>query len=104
MAATEKGLIVNLLAKFPPAPLHSVAQRQPAWLQRSRHAAESLGVQLNTLRYWLKEHRKNGGAANVSEEKDLRKRNAELEREIQRLKLEREILKKAAAFFAREQP
>jgi transposase-like protein len=29
---------------------------------------------------------------------------AELEKENQRLKLEREILKKAAAFFAREQP
>jgi transposase-like protein len=28
---------------------------------------------------------------------------AELEKENQRLKLEREILKKAAAFFAREQ-
>lgn len=69
-----------------------------------KQAAESLGIDGATLRFWLKQHRKNGGAGNAAEEKDLRKRNAELERENQRLKLERDILKKAAAFFAREQP
>jgi transposase len=67
-----------------------------------KQAAESLGIDGGTLRFWLKQHRKNGGAGNAAEEKDLRKRNAELERENQRLKLERDILKKAAAFFARE--
>lgn len=69
-----------------------------------KQAAESLGVDGSTLRFWLKKHRKSGGAVHATEEKDLRKRNAELERENQRLKLERDILKKAAAFFAREQP
>lgn len=67
-------------------------------------ASQSLGVEPNTLRYWVKRHRKNGGAGSAAEEKDLRKRNEELERENQRLRLERDILKKAAAFFAREQP
>ena len=69
-----------------------------------KQAAESLGVKVATLQFWLKQHRKHNGSLSSSEEKDLRKRNGELEREVQRLKLEREILKKAAAFFAREQP
>jgi transposase len=67
-------------------------------------AANSLGIDRATMEYWLKDHRKRNGSVNAAEEKDLRKRVAELEKENQRLKLEREILKKAAAFFAREQP
>ncbi len=67
-------------------------------------AAKSLGIGQSTLDYWLKQHRKRNGSVNAAEEKDLRKRVAELEKENQRLKLEREILKKAATFFAREQP
>jgi len=69
----------------------------------ANQAAESLGIRESTLQYWLKKHRENGVVSSV-EEKGLRARNAELERENQRLKLERDILKKAAAFFAREQP
>jgi transposase len=67
-------------------------------------AAESLGVPKMTLTYWVRRHEKRGGAISAVEEKDLRKRVAELERENQRLKVEREILKKATAFFAKEQP
>jgi transposase len=67
-------------------------------------AAESLGILPSTLKFWLKQHRKRNGAVSAVEETDLRKRNAELERENQRLRMERDILKKAAAFFAREQP
>jgi transposase len=66
-------------------------------------AAKNLGVQEGTLRYWLKAHRQRSGAAETLEEKALRKRNRELEAENQKLRLEREILKKAAAFFAKEQ-
>ena len=69
-----------------------------------QNAAKSLGIAQTTLDYWLKQHRKRNGSVNAAEEKDLRKRVAELEKENQRLKLEREILKKAAAFFAKEQP
>lgn len=67
-------------------------------------AAKNLGIGQSTLDYWLKQHRKRNGSVNAAEEKDLRKRVTELEKENQRLKLEREILKKAATFFAREQP
>jgi len=69
----------------------------------SKQAAQSLGIGQSTLDYWLKRHRQRDGSVSVVEEKDLRKRVAELEKENQRLKLEREILKKAAAFFAKEQ-
>ncbi len=66
-------------------------------------AAKNLGVQEGTLRYWLKAHRQRSGMVETCEEKALRKRNRELEAENQRLRIEREILKKAAAFFAKEQ-
>lgn len=66
-------------------------------------AAKNLGVQASTLRYWLKTQRQQAGVAESGEEKILRKRNRELEAENQKLRLEREILKKAAAFFAKEQ-
>ena len=67
-------------------------------------AAENLGIKQATLSYWVRQHEKRNGSVNASEEKDLRKRVAELERENQQLKVEREILKKATAFFAKEQP
>lgn len=70
----------------------------------AREAARRLGVGQSTMDYWLKQHRKRNGSVNAAEEKDLRKRVTDLEKENQRLKLEREILKKAAAFFAKEQP
>jgi transposase len=66
-------------------------------------AAKNLGIGKSTFDYWLKQSRKPNGSVNAGQEKDLRKRVAELEKENQRLKLEREILKKAAAFFAKEQ-
>ena len=68
----------------------------------AKEAAQRLGVGQSTLDYWLKQHRKRHGSVSAVEEKDLRKRVIELEQENQRLKVERDILKKAAAFFARE--
>jgi len=43
------------------------------------------------------------GSANVAEELDLKKRVAQLERELARTRMERDILKKATAYFAKEQ-
>jgi transposase len=65
-------------------------------------AARSLGVHLSTLKFWLRKYRVSGKIIDPVEEADLRKRNAELERENARLRMERDILKKAAAFFAKE--
>ena len=64
-------------------------------------AAKSLGIDPSNVRYWLEkfggEEAPKGEGAVQAELRRLRKENA-------RLLMEREILKKAAAFFAREQP
>ena len=66
-------------------------------------AAKSLGVDAASVRYWVekfgseKETAPAGEGAVQAELRRLRKENA-------RLLMERDILKKAAAFFAKEQP
>lgn len=65
--------------------------------------ARDLGINEGTLGNWVTAHRK----ANPPVEDDLtvseRARLRELERENRELRLERDFLKKAAAFFAKEQ-
>jgi transposase len=68
-----------------------------------QEAAKNLGIGVGTLDNWLGEHRRLNGSANVTEELDLKKRVAQLEREVRRVTMERDILKKATAYFAREQ-
>ena len=66
-------------------------------------AARSLGVDPNCVRGWVARYSVEAGlspsgeGAQAAEIQRLRKENA-------RLTMERDILKKAAAFFAREQP
>ncbi|GAA3624790.1 hypothetical protein GCM10022223_47340 [Kineosporia mesophila] len=64
--------------------------------------ARENGVQPETLRNWVKVYEK----AHPAEEEPLsiseRARLRELEREVRELRLEREFLGKAAAFFAKE--
>lgn len=66
-------------------------------------AAKSLGVDAQSIRGWIKRFSDEEGMAPAGEGavaaelRRLRKENA-------RLRMEREILKKAAAFFAKEQP
>jgi transposase len=64
-----------------------------------RKVAEDLGIAHTTLQRWLTEA---GGRASSSTE-DERKELQRLRRENAVLREEREILKKAAAFFAQEQ-
>jgi len=68
--------------------------------------AANLGISRDTLKFWLKEHRRKNPPpipVNPVEESDLQALVKQLRRENERLTLERDILKKAAAFFAREQ-
>lgn len=67
-------------------------------------AARNLGVNVWTLRSWINAARSGGGVIDAAEQQDLRKQLAELQKQNDRLRMEREILKKAATFFAKEQP
>lgn len=62
-------------------------------------ASRNLGVATSTLSKWC-QHEGTEVLSNVSQ-KDLAAENKRLEAENRRLKLEQEILKKAAAYFAK---
>ena len=66
-------------------------------------AARSLGIHANLLRNWRNKFSHEGqGTETMSEtEQEELKR---LREEVRRLRMERDILKKATAFFAKEHP
>ena len=64
--------------------------------------ARDLGIGDGTLGNWVKVAKKRGDVKEKPLEIDERARLKELEGENRRLKMEREILKKAAAWFAKE--
>jgi transposase-like protein len=64
--------------------------------------ARDLGISDGTLGNWMKTAKKRGDVKERPLEIDERARLKELEEENRRLKMEREILKKAAAWFAKE--
>jgi transposase len=67
-------------------------------------AARDLGLHLNVLRAWVRDARKNGSQAFPGRGKQ-RPDDAEvarLRRELAKTQAERDILKKAIAFFAKE--
>jgi transposase len=84
---------------------HSAAFREEAIRQaRARgdtqslkKVADDLGVKYSTLRLWLKEAEAATEEDHETEESELRR----LRREVRELRVEREILKKAMAFFAK---
>jgi len=63
-------------------------------------AARNLGVHVSLLRRWKEqlEAEEKGEGLSVDERQELR----QLRAEVKRLRMERDILKKAAAFFAKE--
>ena len=68
-----------------------------------KQAALSLGVHTNTLQYWVRVYGQQ--SQEQAETIDtLRLKVKQLEKENQRLVMEKEILKKATAFFASQQP
>ena len=64
--------------------------------------AEELGVHPNQLRAWRNERLAAGSADALARQKAEAAELARLRRENKRLEQENEILKRAAAFFARE--
>ena len=84
---------------------HSVAFREEAIRQARarasthslRKVAQDLGVHYSTLRLWLREADAPGDAEPETEQSEVRR----LRREVRELRMEREILKKAMAFFAK---
>jgi transposase len=79
-------------------------------------AAKSLGMPESTLVYWLrprgpadqpaanKEHPTARGDAAAADPKAMAIQIRELQAQVRRLEMEKEILKKATAFFANQQP
>jgi transposase len=67
-------------------------------------AARELGVHVNVLRSWVREYREDPPQAfpGVGQQKRDDAEVTELRREVARLKMERDILKTAAAYFAKE--
>jgi len=68
-----------------------------------RRASRDLGVNETSLRNWVQQHEIDHGqgsehALSTDEKEELRR----LRRDVRRLRMEREVLKKATAFFARE--
>ena len=69
---------------------------------RPRQAvAEELGVHANQLRTWRNEHLAAGSAEALAARKAEQAETQRLKREVKRLEEEVEILRKAAAFFAK---
>ena len=67
-------------------------------------AAKNLGLNANVLGRWIKEHQNDDGQAFrgngklTPEQEEIRK----LKAQVKRLEMEKEILKKATVFFAKE--
>jgi transposase len=66
-------------------------------------AAQDLGIYETSLRRWIKQYEIDhgqgpAGALTTAEKEELRR----LRREVRTLRMEREVLKKATAFFAKE--
>lgn len=63
--------------------------------------AEALGIKISTLRSWIKKY-SNSSEEVSSIESHYVDKIRRIEKELVQVKLERDLLKKAAAYFARE--
>ena len=64
--------------------------------------ANNLDVSVSTLTRWVREYREHGEKAFPGNGKPIEAELAKLQAENRQLKMERDILKKATAFFAKE--
>lgn len=68
---------------------------------RVSEVSKRLGVSGHSLYKWLKQDRGNNGRHGKDNEGELQKENLRLKNELKRVEEERDILKKAAAYFAK---
>jgi transposase-like protein len=68
------------------------------------HVARELGVNDTTLGFWVKAYREKHAKDPLPADMPDQERIRELERRNRELEMENAFLKKAAAYFAREQP
>ncbi|MCF7808949.1 MAG: transposase [Candidatus Marinimicrobia bacterium] len=66
---------------------------------QARAVSRRLGVSDKSMYYWMKQAKK---SPTERAEQDLQAENATLRTELSRVEEERDILKKAAAYFAKE--
>lgn len=64
--------------------------------------AKELGVNKNTLAGWVKKYYPKVNIAGKEANNDLETKLKEVQKELSRVKQERDILKKAVAYFAKE--
>jgi len=64
--------------------------------------ARQLGIRVNQLRKWRQEFERENGRPSASSPRVATDDVEQMRREIARLRIENEILKKAAIYFARE--
>ena len=68
-----------------------------------KDAATSLGVAPSTMQYWVRRFGTKAASSQAPDDRDaLRRENDRLREENRRLLMDRDILKKATAFFASE--
>ena len=65
-------------------------------------AAERLGASAWSIRQWVNKFRESGDLAPAEQSRSAADDVRQLRKEVRQLKLENEILKKAAAYFAKE--
>ena len=66
-----------------------------------KEVSERLGVSIKSLYTWLRDARRQGGREDGGRFDEMRRENVRLKSELKRVEAERDILKKAAAYFAK---
>jgi transposase len=90
-------------SKFSPEFKHDAVELVRASSESMRKVAADLGLHQETLRGWVNQDRVDRGEGKPGELTTAEKQElVRLRRENVQLRMEREILKKAAAFFAKE--
>lgn len=67
----------------------------------AREVSERIGVSMKSLYLWIREARERSGVVDGTQLDEVRRENMRLKAELKRVEEERDILKKAAAYFAK---